>query len=449
MILHSITTESIALMGLGLVLAALVWLWYKKTLSDHRMGLLTQKNTQLTQQLEHQRILTLQWQQKAEQLQQQLNKDITALKIELAQSNTLLQSERQQAEEKLALIESAKQTLAHQFQSLAAEVLAQTGERLQQQQQFNLAQVIEPFKDKLNEFKGRVEQLHHQETIARTQLSEQVSQLMQASAKVSAEAQALTKAMTGNNKSQGDWGEMVLERLLELAGLSEGQHFTTQHSTENEAGNRQRPDVVLQLPDDKHLIIDSKVSLTAYTRYVNAEDDTQAQQALAEHLQSLRQHITQLGSKNYPAGKNLNSPDFVILFMPIEPALLAAAKSDPNLYTQAWQHNVLLTSPSTLLFVLRMVGQLWRNAQQQQNVQQIITRGERLLDKFNGFNDELEKIGSQLGQAQKSWENAKAKFSGNGGLISQAQKLANLGIKPKKPLPPSQGQISNQTDESD
>jgi DNA recombination protein RmuC len=135
--------------------------------------------------------------------------------------------------------------------------------------------------------------------------------------------------------------------------------------------------------------------------------------------------------------------------MPIEPALLAAAKSDPNLYTQAWQHNVLLTSPSTLLFVLRMVGQLWRNAQQQQNVQQIITRGERLLDKFNGFNDELEKIGSQLGQAQKSWENAKAKFSGNGGLISQAQKLANLGIKPKKPLPPSQGQISNQTDESD
>jgi len=416
-------------------------LWQAKVASQNELSLAQQVNEQRQKQLEASEQITTHWQNRAEQQQQYLGNEITSLKIELAESNTLLQSERQQAEEKLALLEGAKTALSNQFQALASDILAQTGERLNQQQQLNLASLIDPFKEKLGEFKTRVEELHRLDTTERVKLSEQVNNLMQASSRVSDEANALTRAMTGQNKSQGDWGELVLERLLELAGLMEGTHYKTQHNTHNDEGTRQRPDVLLLLPEDKHIIVDSKVSLTAYTRHVNAESDSDAALALGEHLASIRAHIVGLGRKNYPAGKGINSPDFVVLFMPVEPALLAAARADTALYEFAWQHNVLLTSPSTLLFVLRMVGQLWRNAQQQHNVQDIIARGEKLLDKFNGFSDDLDKIGSQLNAAQKTWEAAKTKFDGRGGLVSQAHLLANLGVKPSKPLPQGQQEI--------
>ncbi len=429
-------------LSLILALLLLLLLWQSKTHNRHALSLSIQEKEQLQQQVERLQMLATQWQNRAEQQQQQLSNEITSLKIELAESNTLLQSERQQSDEKLALLEGAKTALSNQFQALAADILAQTGERLNQQQQLNLASLIDPFKEKLGEFKTRVEELHRLDTTERVKLSEQVNNLMQASAKVSDEANALTRAMTGQNKSQGDWGELVLERLLELAGLIEGQQYKTQHSTNDDEGTRQRPDVLLLLPEDKHIIVDSKVSLTAYTRHVNAESDSDAAIALSEHLSSVRNHIASLGRKNYPAGKGINSPDFVVLFMPVEPALLAAARADTGLYEFAWQHNVLLTSPSTLLFVLRMVGQLWRNAQQQHNVQDIIARGEKLLDKFNGFSDDLEKIGSQIATTQKTWEAAKTKFDGRGGLVSQAHLLANLGVKPSKPLPQSQQEMS-------
>jgi DNA recombination protein RmuC len=421
--------------ALSTLVTLLWWQWQVKTRALQAQSLSEQNAYYLTQQLVDSQQQSRQWQDKAEALQEHLNHQITALKIELAESNTLLQSERQQAEEKLALLETAKTALSHQFQALAGEILAQTGERLNQQQQLNLASLIDPFKEKLGEFKTRVEELHRLDTTERTRLSEQVNQLMQVSANVGDEAKALTRAMTGQAKSQGDWGELVLERLLELAGLIEGQQFRTQHSTHDNDGTRQRPDMLLLLPEDKHIIIDSKVSLTAYTRYVNASDDTDSQQALSEHIISVRNHITGLGRKNYPAGKDINSPDFVILFMPIEPALLTAAQHDATLYEFAWQQNVLLTSASTLLFVLRMVSQLWRNAQQQHSVQDIINRGEKLLDKFNGFAADLDKVGVQLNAAQKTWEEAKTKFDGRGGLLSQAHKLSQLGVKPSKPLP--------------
>ncbi len=416
--------------------------WQYKLQLQQQMNYLQQKLSQ--QQQDSQRIEQEKhyWQNKSEQQQQQLSNEITSLKIELAESNILLQSERQQHDDKLTLLESAKMALSHQFQALAADILAQTGERLNQQQQVSLASLIDPFKEKLTEFKTRVEELHRFDTTERVKLSEQVNNLMQASSRVSDEANALTRAMTGQNKSQGDWGELVLERLLELAGLIEGQHYKTQHSTNNDEGTRQRPDVLLLLPENKHIIVDSKVSLTAYTRHVNSETDADATLALNEHLSSVRNHIISLGHKNYPAGKGINSPDFVILFMPVEPALLAAARADNALYEFSWQNNVLLTSPSTLLFVLRMIGQLWRNAQQQHNVQDIISRGEKLLDKFNGFSDDLDKIGSQLATTQKTYEAAKSKFDGRGGLVSQAHLLANLGIKPTKPLPQNQHEHS-------
>lgn len=416
------------------VIAALFW--KQKLDALHQLNLVVQHQAQ--QQTQYEQSLAQAHQTTSEQQQrlQQLQQEVTALKIELAESNTLLNKERSLSEEKQQLLEEAKTALTHQFQALAGDILRQTGEQLQQQQQQSLVGLMTPFKENLSEFKQRMEELHRLDTTERTRLSEQVHHLMKTSAQVSEQTHALTKALTGQAKSQGDWGELVLERLLEMAGLIEGLHYQTQHSTHNDEGARQRPDILLLLPENKHLIIDSKVSLTAYTRLVNAEQEQSEQQAAQDHLTSVRQHILGLSRKNYTAGKGINSPDFVILFMPIESALLSAARADQQLYEFAWQHNVLLTSPSTLLFVLRMVSQLWRNAQQQQNVQDIINRGEKLLDKLNGFATDLDKIGSQLDATQKTWQDAKTKFAGRGGLLSQAHTLSQLGVKPSKPLPP-------------
>lgn len=416
------------------VIAALFW--KQKLDALHQLNLVVQHQAQ--QQTQYEQSLAQAHQTNSEQQQrlQQLQQEVTALKIELAESNTLLNKERSLSEEKQQLLEEAKTALTHQFQALAGDILRQTGEQLQQQQQQSLVGLMTPFKENLSEFKQRMEELHRLDITERTRLSEQVHHLMKTSAQVSEQTHALTKALTGQAKSQGDWGELVLERLLEMAGLIEGLHYQTQHSTHNDEGARQRPDILLLLPENKHLIIDSKVSLTAYTRLVNAEQEQSEQQAAQEHLTSVRQHILGLSRKNYTAGKGINSPDFVILFMPIESALLSAARADQQLYEFAWQHNVLLTSPSTLLFVLRMVSQLWRNAQQQQNVQDIINRGEKLLDKLNGFATDLDKIGSQLDATQKTWQDAKTKFAGRGGLLSQAHTLSQLGVKPSKPLPP-------------
>lgn len=416
------------------VIAALFW--KQKLDASHQLNLVIQHQTQQQTQYEQRLAQAHHTNNEQQQRLQQLQQEVTVLKIELAESNTLLNKERSLSEEKQQLLEEAKTALTHQFQALAGDILRQTGEQLQQQQQQSLVGLMTPFKENLSEFKQRMEELHRLDATERTRLSEQVHHLMKTSVQVSEQTHALTKALTGQAKSQGDWGELVLERLLEMAGLIEGLHYQTQHSTLNDEGARQRPDIVLLLPENKHLIIDSKVSLTAYTRLVNAEHENNEQQATQEHLTSVRQHILGLSRKNYTAGKGINSPDFVILFMPIESALLSAARSDQQLYEFAWQHNVLLTSPSTLLFVLRMVSQLWRNAQQQQNVQDIISRGEKLLDKLNGFANDLDKIGSQLESTTKTWQDAKTKFTGRGGLLSQAHTLSQLGVKPTKPLPP-------------
>jgi DNA recombination protein RmuC len=429
--------DTLWLYGIILVLILIaVVLWKQKLNAEHFTTLLEQNLALQAAQYEQRLSESQLANQEQQQRNQQHLQEITALKIELAESNTLLNKERSLSEEKQQLLQEAKTALTHQFQALAGDILRQTGEQLHQQQQQSFVGLMNPFKENLSEFKQRMEELHRLDTTERTRLSEQVHHLMKTSAQVSEQTHALTKALTGQAKSQGDWGELVLERLLEMAGLIEGLHYQTQYSTQNDEGTRQRPDIVLLLPENKHLIIDSKVSLTAYTRLVNSEHESNEQQATQEHLTSVRQHILGLSRKNYTAGKDINSPDFVILFMPIESALLTAARADQQLYDFAWQHNVLLTSPSTLLFVLRMIGQLWRNAQQQQNVQDIIGRGEKLLDKLNGFATDLEKIGSQLDATHKTWQDAKTKFAGRGGLLSQAHTLSQLGVKPTKPLPP-------------
>ena len=253
---------------------------------------------------------------------------------------------------------------------------------------------------------------------------------------VSQEANNLTKALKGSNKTQGNWGELILERVLETAGLRKGEEFDVQESHTTGDGKRLQPDVVLHLPEDRHLVIDAKATLVAYEDYANAEDDKHREAALKRHLDAVRAHIKGLSDKNYQDLYGLKSLDFVLMFIPIEPAFMLAVTHDRELFMDAWNKNVLLVSPSTLLFVVRTVASLWRQEAQNRNAQDIAKRGAELYDKLAGFVEDMESLGTRLSQAQKDYDGAINKLStGKGNVIRQAEMLKKLGVKPNKSLP--------------
>lgn len=367
--------------------------------------------------------------QEAEQQLTQLNAQIASLTTQLAQ-------ERSQSVEKLTLLQNARDELSNQFKNLANDILEEKSKRFSEQNQQSLGQLLEPLKTRLQEFQGKVEQVYVQEGKDRSALAEQVRQLMELNKTVSQEANNLTKALKGSNKTQGNWGELILERVLETAGLRKGEEFDVQESHTTPDGKRLQPDVVLHLPEDRHLVIDAKATLVAYEDYANAEDDKHRDLALKRHLDAVRAHIKGLSDKNYQDIYGIKSLDFVLMFIPIEPAFMLAVTHDRDLFMDAWNKNVLLVSPSTLLFVVRTVASLWRQEAQNRNAQDIAKRGAELYDKFAGFVEDMESLGNRLGQAQKDYDNALNKLStGRGNLIRQAEMLKKLGVKPGKSLP--------------
>jgi len=253
---------------------------------------------------------------------------------------------------------------------------------------------------------------------------------------LSEDAKNLTRALKGSNKSQGNWGELVLERVLEASGLRKGEEYHVQESHTREDGSRAQPDVVIHLPEDRHLVVDAKVSLIAYEDFANLEDDTERQAAIKRHMDSIRNHMKGLSDKNYQTLYGLKSLDFVLMFVPIEPAFMLAVSQDKELFMDAWQKNVLLVSPSTLLFVVRTVAHLWRQEAQNRNAHDIAKRGAELYDKFVGFVVDMESLGNRIKQAQQDYDSAHNKLtSGRGNLIGQAEKLRDLGVKPTKAVP--------------
>jgi DNA recombination protein RmuC len=275
-----------------------------------------------------------------------------------------------------------------------------------------------------------------QEGKDRSALAEQVRQLMFLNQQLSAEANSLTQALKGSSNTRGSWGELILERVLESSGLRKGEEYDVKESVKREDGSRGQPDVVIHLPESKELVIDSKLSLIAYEEYTNAETDRGREVALARHVDSVRTHIKELSDKNYQTLYGLKSLDCVVMFVPVEPAFILAVSSDTKLWEYAWRRNVLLVCPSTLLFVLRTVAHIWRQEQQNRNVQEIAKRGGELYDKFTGFLEELHKLGERLKQAQDCYDGAIGKFEkGRGNLIRQAEMLRSLGVKPTKCLP--------------
>ncbi|PKM05767.1 MAG: DNA recombination protein RmuC [Gammaproteobacteria bacterium HGW-Gammaproteobacteria-4] len=361
---------------------------------------------------------------------------------ELREANGRLQTElsgeREQLKEKLALLDEAKRSLSDQFKTLANDILEEKGKRFAELSQSNLGKLLGPFNEKLSEFRTRVDTIYGDDTRERSALAEQVKQLLQLNQTLSQDARNLTSALKGSNKTQGNWGELILERVLEDSGLRKGHEYRTQQSHALEGGGRAQPDVIIALPENRSLVVDAKASLSAYDEYAAAEDDAGRGVALARHLQSVRAHIRGLAGKNYQTLYQLESLDFVLMFIPIEPAFMLAVSHDQKLFMDAWHQNVLLVSPSTLLFVLRTVEHLWRQEAQSQNAKEIARRGGELYDRLVAFTQDLEKVGERLQQAQESFQDARNKLGKNrGNVIRQAEMLRELGVKPNKKLPPA------------
>lgn len=377
-----------------------------------------------------------------EELQQALSDrermagELSRASIQLAELTMQLDGERRQSDEKLALLKEARESLGAQFQNLANEILEEKSKRFAEQNQANIGLLLDPLRTKLTEFQAKVETVYDNETRDRTALGEQVRQLVALNQSLSQDARNLTSALKGSSKTQGNWGELVLERVLESSGLRKGEEYDVQESHANETGGRSQPDVTIHLPEDRHLVIDSKVSLNAYEEFATTEDEDDRQRALKRHLDSVRAHMRGLSEKNYQDLYGLKSLDFVLMFVPIEPAFMLAVTHDRNLFMDGWQRNVLLVSPSTLLFVVRTVAHLWRQEAQHRNAQDIAKRGAELYDRLCAFVVDLEKIGERIGLAQDSFNSARDKLSKNkGNVIRQAEMLKAMGVKPNKALP--------------
>ena len=358
-------------------------------------------------------------------LRDQFSAEQQRLSTRVAELATTLESER-----------SMDEQLSNRFKSLASEILEDKSKRFTEQNQTNLNQLLEPLKVKITEFQGKVQEVYVQEGKDRSALAEQVKQLMALNNQLSKDAHNLTSALKGQAKTQGNWGEFILERVLETSGLRKGHEYDVQESHTRDDGTRAQPDVVVHMPEDRHLIVDAKVSLKAYEEYANAETDHQRDTTKKRHLDSVRGHIKELSVKNYQQLYGLKSLDFVLMFIPVEPAFMLAIAHDSELWQDAWKKNVLLVSPSTLLFVLRTVAHLWRQEQQNRNAQEIANRGAELYDKLAGFVEDLDNLGAKLQQAQKAYDGAYSKFTGGrGNVIRQAEMLKELGVKPAKQLP--------------
>jgi DNA recombination protein RmuC len=361
---------------------------------------------------------------------------LAALTEEHAALRTLSDGERRHAQEKLQLLIEAKEELSNQFKSLATDILEEKSKRFAEQNQVSIGQLLEPLKVQINEFKGKVEEVYVNEGKDRSALSEQVKQLVALNQTLSEDAKNLTMALKGQAKTQGNWGELILERVLEASGLRRGYEYKIQDSQVREDGSRAQPDVIIELPEGRKLVVDAKVSLVAYERYVADDSEEGRANALRQHLDSVRSHIKGLSGKKYEQLYGIASLDFVLAFIPIEPAFMLAVTSDSELFMDAWNRNVLLVSPSTLLFVVRTVAHLWRQEAQSRNAQDIAKRGAELYDKLHGFVADLEKVGDSLGRAKDAYDLARNKLvTGRGNVIRQAEMLKSMGVKPSKSLP--------------
>lgn len=354
----------------------------------------------------------------------------------LAAGEQRLAEREQLAARYLADAEKLRATLQTEFQAVASKLLEEKSAKFTDHNKTQVEALLHPLRQQLVDFRQRVDTVYKTESDDRAALKAQIEQLRQLNTHITAEAHALTTALKGQSQARGAWGELILERLLDSAGLIKGENYLVQESLVTDDGRRLRPDVILRLPDARHLVIDSKVSLVAYERAVNAPDETARAAATREHAAAVRTHVDQLSAKKYEDTGRLVTPDYVLMFVPLEPAFILALQTDSTLYDWALDRRVILCTAPTLLVTLKTVSMLWKQDRQTKNVQAIAERGGALYDKFAGLIDDLESLGLQLGRARESYDDAMNKLkTGKGNLLAQVEDLKKLGAKAKKSLP--------------
>jgi DNA recombination protein RmuC len=358
-----------------------------------------------------------------------------AAEARAAEATARLDEQQQAAALRYRDLEAARERLKTEFQALAAEILEDQSNRLGETQQAQLGQLLNPLREQLGEFRRAVNDAYEKENNARVALQTRIDDLVRLNQTLGQEAQSLSRALSSDNRTQGYWGELKLERLLESAGLEKGHQYFTQESFRDSQGDRYRPDAVLKLPEGKDIVVDAKMVLVDYQRACESSE-VEREQHMARHVNALRTHVRQLGEKDYSRLDGINACDLVLLFVPVEGAFLEALRRDPTLYHYAFERKIILVGPSNLLASLRLVAQIWRTEQQNRNAQAIADRAAGLYDKFVGFTEDLQKVGELLERAQGAQRAALGKLSqGKGNLVRQAEQLRQLGVAPSKRLP--------------
>jgi DNA recombination protein RmuC len=375
-------------------------------------------------------MLAVNLRQKSDELRDEQD-SVSNLKAELSGMRERLLFQKSELEE-------LEKRFTEQFQNIATRIVNENSQLIQQQHKQKLEDVLGPFKERIQEFEKKVDSTREQGIKDSQSLKDHILHLQKLNEAISEDAKNLTSALTGQSKAQGDWGEIILERILEKSGLVQGREYTVQANLKNEEGRRRHPDVIINLPEKKNIVIDSKISLTAYERFCRAGEDAVRAAELKEHIASVRRHIKELGQKNYQSIYEINSPDFVFMFIPIEGAFNLAIQNDGSLYDEALERNIALLSTTSLWASLRIIASLWRQEYQNQNAIEIARQGGELYDKFVGFVDDLIELGHRMDAAKGNYQDAMAKLhTGRGNLVKRADDMKKLGAKANKALPQS------------
>ncbi|GLB50152.1 DNA recombination protein RmuC [Neptunitalea lumnitzerae] len=430
---------------LTLVLGAGVGFYIGKTITTSKNNAVAQglqaKLDALTAQ---QQTIEQQWLQQKDQFQKQLDvyhtetekirQEKEAIAIQLSKKEADYIHLHERSTEQKGELEKLQEKFTKEFENLANKILDEKSSKFTEQNKENIKNILSPLQEKIQLFERKVEDSNKENVIRHASMTEQLKSLKELNQQITKEASNLTKALKGDTKMQGNWGELVLERVLEKSGLEKDSEYTVQNSFTTEEGKRVLPDVIIHLPENKKMIVDSKVSLIAYERYVNEEDEALKPSLLKEHLLSVKKHVEQLSAKNYHELYKIESPDFVLLFIPLEPAFAAASQLDTNLYTWAFEKNIVIVTPSTLLATLRTIDSMWQNEKQHKNALDIAIQAGRLYDQFKGLLEDFEKIGKQLQTVQNTYSGTMTKLTGRGNLLTKVEKLKKLGAKASKQI---------------
>ncbi|MDQ8012260.1 MAG: DNA recombination protein RmuC [Flavobacterium nitrogenifigens] len=408
----------------------------EKVISEERLNALNSQLQMLKEQFESEKNNFQKQLQLSISEKENIRTEKDSLAIQLSKKEVDFENLWERHKEQKSEINELQEKFTKEFENLANKILEEKSAKFTEQNTVNMKNILTPLQDKIQVFEQKVEQTHKESIDYHAALRQQIIGLSEMNAQMSKETLNLTKALKGDSKMQGNWGELVLERVLEKSGLEKGREYEVQQSFTNSEGNRVLPDVVINLPDGKKMIVDSKVSLAAYEKWVNEESELLKIEFLKEHVISIKRHVEQLGNKNYHDLYQMESPDFVLLFIPMEPAFAVALNEDPTLYTKAFDRNIVIVTPSTLLATLRTIDSMWTNQKQQENAFEIARQAGALYDKFEGFVSDLVRIGNKIKDTKTEYESAMNKLvDGKGNLISSVERLKKMGAKAKKSLP--------------